>query len=105
LRHKGLWYQAEHPPIITKSIWDDAHAILSTNGRVRATTTRAKTQYLLKGIVFGSDGRAMSPFQTAKQNGRRYRYYVPQRDIKEHAGASGLPRMPAAELEIGRAHV
>ncbi len=99
LRHKELWYQAEHPPIITKSIWDDAHAILSTNGRVRATTTRAKTQYLLKGIVFGSDGRAMSPFQTAKQNGRRYRYYVPQRDIKEHAGASGLPRMPAAELE------
>jgi DNA invertase Pin-like site-specific DNA recombinase len=99
LRHKELWYQAEHPPIITKSIWDDAHAILSTNGRVRATTTRAKTQYLLKGIVFGSDGRAMSPFQTAKQNGRRYRYYVPQRDIKEHAGASGLPRLPAAELE------
>jgi site-specific DNA recombinase len=99
LRHKELWYQAEHPSIITQSIWDDAHAILSTNGRVRATTTRAKTQYLLKGIVFGCDGRAMSPFQTAKQNGRRYRYYVPQRDIKEHAGASGLPRMPAAELE------
>ena len=99
LRHKELWYQAEHPPIITQSIWDDVHAILSTNGRVRATTTRAKTQYLLKGIVFGSDGRAMSPFQTAKKNGRRYRYYVPQRDIKEHAGASGLPRMPAAELE------
>jgi DNA invertase Pin-like site-specific DNA recombinase len=71
LRHKELWYQAEHPPIITKSIWDDAHAILSTNGRVRAGTTRAATQYLLKGIVFGSDGRAMSPFQTAKQNGRR----------------------------------
>ena len=99
LRHKELWYQAEHPPIITQSVWDDVHAILSTNGRVRATTTRAKTQYLLKGIVFGSDGRAMSPFQTAKKNGRRYRYYVPQRDIKEYAGASGLPRMPAAELE------
>lgn len=30
---------------------------------------------------------------------RRYRYYVPQRDAKEHAGASGLPRLPAAELE------
>jgi hypothetical protein len=24
---------------------------------------------------------------------------VPQRDAKEHAGASGLPRLPAAELE------
>jgi site-specific DNA recombinase len=86
LRHKELWYQAEHPPIITQSIWDDVHAILSTNGRVRATTTRAKTQYLLKGIVFGSDGRAMSPFQTAKQNGRRYRYT---------AHAIGLARVDA----------
>ena len=27
LRHKEHWYQAEHPPIITKSIWDDAHAM------------------------------------------------------------------------------
>lgn len=34
-----------------------------------------------------------------KKNGRRYCYYVPQRDCKEHAGASGLPRLPAAELE------
>ena len=25
--------------------------------------------------------------------------YVPQRDAKEHAGASGLPRLPVAELE------
>ena len=31
--------------------------------------------------------------------GGRLRYYIPQRDAKEHAGASGLPRLPAAELE------
>jgi hypothetical protein len=55
--------------------------------------------YLLKGIVFGNDGRALSPWHTTKKSGRRYRYYVPQRDAKEHAGASGLPRLPAAELE------
>ena len=55
--------------------------------------------YLLKGIVFGHDGRALSPWHTTKKNGRRYRYYVPQRDVKEHAGASGLPRLPAGELE------
>jgi hypothetical protein len=29
----------------------------------------------------------------------RYLYYIPQRENKEHAGASGLPRLPAAELE------
>lgn len=55
--------------------------------------------YLLKGIVFGNDGRALSPWHTTKKNGRRYRYYIPQRDTKEYAGASGLPRLPASELE------
>ncbi|MGH7430050.1 MAG: hypothetical protein ACREJ4_17080 [Candidatus Methylomirabilaceae bacterium] len=28
-----------------------------------------------------------------------YRYYLSARENKEHAGASGLPRLPAAELE------
>ena len=41
----------------------------------------------------------LSPWHTTKNNGRRYRCYVPQRDAKEHAGASGLSRLPAAELE------
>ncbi|MEI7038321.1 recombinase family protein, partial [Fulvimonas yonginensis] len=99
LRHKEQWYPAEHPPIIDRDLWDRAHAILATNGRVRGNTTRATVPYLLKGIVFGNDGRALSPWHTTKKNGRRYRYYVPQRDCKEHAGASGLPRLPAAELE------
>jgi hypothetical protein len=99
LRHKEQWYQGEHLPIIDIELWDQVHAILESNGRVRGNATRAKVPYLLKGIVFGNDGRAMSPFHTTKKNGRRYRYYVPQRENKEHAGASGLPRLPAAELE------
>ncbi len=99
LRHKEQWYQAEHPPIVDRALWDNVHAILATNGRVRGNATRATVAYLLKGIVFGNDGRALSPWHTTKKNGRRYRYYVPQRDAKEHAGASGLPRLPAAELE------
>ena len=99
LRHKEQWYQGEHLPIIDVELWDQAHAILESNGRVRGNATRAQVLYLLKGIVFGSDGRAMSPFHTTKKNGRRYRYYAPQRENKEDAGASGLPRLPAAELE------
>ena len=99
LRHKDQWYPAEHPPIISRALWDSVHAILATNGRVRGNNTRAKVPYLLKGIVFGYDGRALSPWHTTKKNGRRYRYYVSQRDAKEYAGASGLPRLPAAELE------
>ncbi|SFM13896.1 recombinase family protein [Nitrosomonas communis] len=99
LRHKEKWYQAEHTSIIDRELWDKVHAILASNGRVRGNDTRSKVPYLLKGIVFGSDGRALSPWHTTKKNGRRYRYYIPQRDTKEYAGASGLPRLPAAELE------
>ncbi|MFO1369788.1 MAG: recombinase family protein [Marinagarivorans sp.] len=99
LRHKDQWYKAEHTPIINHDLWTQAHAILATNYRVRANHTRATVPYLLKGIVFGDDGRALTPWHTTKKNGRRYRYYVSQRDMKEGAGASGLPRLPAAELE------
>ena len=99
LRHKDQWYPGEHPALVDQALWDQVHAILATNGRVRGNTTRAAVPYLLKGLVVGHDGRALSPFHTTKANGRRYRYYVPQRENKEHAGASGLPRLPAAELE------
>jgi len=99
LRHKEQWYQAEHPALVDRNVWESAQTILSSNGRVRGNATRAKVPYLLKGIVYGTDGRALSPWHTTKKNGRRYRYYLPQRDAKEHAGASGLPRLPAAELE------
>ena len=99
LRHKDQWYQAEHAALIDRETWDGAKAILSSNGRVRGNATRAKVPYLLKGIVYGNDGYALSPCHTTKKNGRRYRYYLPQRDAKEHAGASGLPRLPAAQLE------
>lgn len=49
--------------------------------------------------MFGEDGRALSPWHTTKRNRRRYRYYIPQRDAKEYAGASKLPRLPAAGLK------
>lgn len=99
LRHKEQWYPAEHIAIINAKLWGDAQAILASNGRVRGNATRAKVPYLLKGIVFGNDGRALSPWHTTKKNGRLYRYYIPQRDAKEGAGASGLPRLPAVQLE------
>ena len=100
LRHKEQWFPGAHPPIIERELWDRVHTILSTNCRVRGGATRAVVPFLLKGIVFGNNGRALPPWHsTKKSNGRRYRYYIPMRDTKEQAGASGLLRLPAAELE------
>ena len=100
IRHKNQWYPGKHEAIIDKKLWDDVHAILATNARTRSNYTRAKVPFLLKGILFGEDGRALTCWSsTPRKNGRRYRYYVSSRDNKEFAGASGLPRIPAAELE------
>ena len=99
LRHKEQWYPAEHPAIIDQDLWDSVHGILASNDRGRGNATRVTVPFLLKGMVFGEDGRALSPWHTTKRNGRRYRYYIPQRDAKEYARVSGLPRLPAAELE------
>ncbi len=99
LRHKERWYPSEHPAIITQEMWDAVHAILSVNARERGNLIRTKIPYLLQGIVFGHDGWALSPWTATKKNGKRYRYYIPQRDTKEGTGASGLPRFPAQELE------
>jgi DNA invertase Pin-like site-specific DNA recombinase len=97
---KSAWYPGQHPALIDQKTWDEAQAILATNGRVRACNTRAQIPFLLKGLVFGGDGRALAPWHTTKKKtGSVYRYYVSQRDLKEYAGASGLPRLPAAELE------
>jgi DNA invertase Pin-like site-specific DNA recombinase len=99
IRHRELWYPGEHPPIVERRVWDAAQAILDQNPRVRGNNTRARVPFLLKGILEGSDGRALTPWFTRKKNGRIYRYYLPVRENKEHAGASGLPRLPAAEIE------
>jgi hypothetical protein len=41
----------------------------------------------------------MTAAWTRKGGGKLYRYYVHTRENKEHAGASGLPRVPAIQLE------
>ena len=99
VHHKGEWFRGEQPPLIERSLFDAVQAILAVNPRVRASSTRAAIPFLLKGIVEGLDGRALTPASTRKPNGCLYRYYVHTRENKEFAGASGLPRLPATELE------
>jgi hypothetical protein len=66
--------------------------------RKRAAATRAQTPALLKGIIFGPTGIAMSPTHTRK-NGRLYRYYLSQTVLKRGAGECPVARVPAAEIE------
>jgi len=96
--HKGVAYPGEHEAIIDRKLWDQAHAILKQSPRKRAATTRAQTPALLKGLLFGPDGAAMSPTHTRK-GGRLYRYYISQSVMKRGTEACPVRQVPAAEIE------
>ena len=96
--HKGVAHLGEHAAILTQPQWDRAQAIHTEPPRRRANTARAQTPALLKGLLFGPDGRAMSPTHT-RRRGRQYRYYVGQRVLKEGADDCPVARLPAAQIE------
>ncbi len=98
--HKGQVYAGEHEAIVPRELWDKAHAVLQVSPRVRANRSRSQTPALLKGLIFGADGRALSPTHCRK-NGRLYRYYVAQRVLKGDAdeGDCIVRRVSAAEIE------
>ena len=96
--HKGTAHPGEHAAIIDQDLWDKVHAILAENTRTRSANTRAQTPALLKGLIFGPTGAAMSPTHTRKGN-RLYRYYVSQDVLKRGPEACPVGRVPAAEIE------
>ena len=85
--HKGVAYPGEHEAIIDRKLWDQVQAIIQESPRKRAASTRAQTPALLKGLMFGPDGAAMSPTHTRK-GGRLYRYYISQSVIKRGTEAT-----------------
>jgi site-specific DNA recombinase len=96
--HKGAAYPGQHEPIISRKLWDKVRSILQEGPWVRAGQTRAATPALLKGILYGPAGTAMSPTHTRRGN-RLYRYYVSQAVLKHGPEACLVRRVPAAEIE------
>ena len=96
--HKGTAYPGEHEAIITLDLWNKVRAIIKESPRTRANHTRAQTPALLKGLIFGADGRAMTPAHT-KKKGRLYRYYVAAGLLKGEEPGGIVRRVPAAEIE------
>jgi DNA invertase Pin-like site-specific DNA recombinase len=96
--HKGTAYPGEHEAIIDRALWDRVHTVLRESPRKRAAHTRAQTPALLKGLIFGPTGRAMTPAHTRK-DGKLYRYYVSTDVLKRDADSCTVRRVPAAEIE------
>jgi DNA invertase Pin-like site-specific DNA recombinase len=96
--HRGNIYPGEHAAIVSRALWDRVHAILQVSPRARATANRPQSPALLKGLIFGTDGRALSPTHSRKR-GRLYRYYVAQRALKGEADDGIVRRVSAAQIE------
>lgn len=96
--HKDVAYPGEHEAIIDRELWGRVRAIIAESPRLRANRTRAQTPALLKGLIFGADGRAMSPTHTRKGD-RLYRYYVAAGLLKGEIPSGIVRRVPAAEIE------
>jgi site-specific DNA recombinase len=96
--HKGTAYPGEHQSIIDQSLWDRVHDILRESPRKRAMHTRAQTPALLKSLIFGPTGVAMTPAHT-RRNGKLYRYYVSTDVLKRDSAPCPIRRVPAAEIE------
>ena len=55
--HKGVAYPGEHAAIIDQRTWDKAHAVMAEPAHRRGAATRAQVPALLKGLIFGPNGR------------------------------------------------
>ena len=67
-------------------------------GQSGSCRSRASTPALLKGLLFGPTGRAMSPAHT-RRGGKLYRYYVCQAALKGEVADFQIRRVSAAAIE------
>jgi site-specific DNA recombinase len=96
--HKGVAHPGEHVAIIDQRAWDKAYAVMAEPAHRRGAATRAQVPALLKGLIFGPNGRPMSPSHT-RRRGRIYRYYVPREAIAGGYDTCAVTSVPAADVE------
>ena len=81
-------------------MWRSGTACRLTWQAPDTSLTVGKVAVRLRGLIYESHGRAMSPSDSRGRGGRVYRYYVSQAVLK--GGATEQPaiaRLPAGEIE------
>jgi DNA invertase Pin-like site-specific DNA recombinase len=100
ISHKEKSYPGSHEPIILKDLWDEAQALLSSQGGKRSRTLSLGHTNLLSGLLFDDMGNPMQHSHATKAGGRRYRYYVSKTLLNRNPGIPGsIPRVPAQAIE------
>jgi site-specific DNA recombinase len=95
--HKSISYPGEHEAIIDRHLFEQVQERLAGNARERANHARAQTPALLKGLIYGPTGAAMTPSHT-RRRGREYRYYLTAEAL--HYGHEECPLRSVAAGEV-----
>lgn len=100
LSHKGTWYPGAHPAIVDPGLWGQVHEVLAKDPHARSVVSklRARTDALLRGLLYAPSGERMYPTYSRK-NGRQYRYYVSKSESRFGAIGKSYERIPADEVE------
>ena len=99
IKHRGQSYPGLHAPIIDRMQWEKVRALMAANVHARHFSKNIKSPSLLRGLLFEESGDRFTPAHAVKR-GKRYRYYISQRVIRDATNGLIKPgRIPARELE------
>ena len=106
--HNEQEYPAEHPGLVSKSLWQAANDALSHDTGIRRMYTRDKHVHLLKGLIkCGHCGMSLTPKPAGKKDpqGNPYLYYTCTNVSKDGGAATcrvrNIPVRPFEDLIIG----
>lgn len=91
-------YEGQHDAIIDVKTWNEAQSILDSNKMNKVNFSKAERPYLLRGLIRGPDGYAMTP-ATSRKGTKRYRYYVNVKASKVSYGDCTLKSVSAPLIE------
>lgn len=100
--HKASSYPGAHPAIIDLAVFDAAQALMAANTRNHHKRVTRVSTMPLKGLLFDTDGRSMSPTFGHGASGQVYRYYVStslQQGQRLQSGDDAIRRVPADAIE------
>ncbi len=99
IRHKQQIYEGKHPAIIDPIVWKKVQGMLQNGAAVARGSRQKATRSLLAGKLFDETGDRLTPSHTRK-NGRRLRYYISRRLVKDRSQKhTDAWRLPAEQVE------
>jgi site-specific DNA recombinase len=102
ISHKGQFYAGAHQPLVDQNKWDSVQQLMSRTSESKNQATwslKARTEFLLRGLIYSPGGDLYLPMATQKRSGKVYRYYVHNKKMHEGASQSSIANQPAEPLE------